>query len=70
MTLGGASAAFGAQGGSGDARCFQAASNEDDGDVVDNPNYNTNTGSHGNDFVSVPGHAWDNDQNAWNRCLP
>ena len=63
MTLGGASAAFGAQGKSGAASCFQAASN---GDVA-NSNYNTNTGSHGN-FTGVPTHAWMNDQNAWHRC--
>ena len=64
MTLGGASAALGAQGNSGAASCFQAASN---GDAA-NSNYNTNTGSHGNGFLSVPGHAWTNDQNAWSRC--
>jgi len=60
MTLGGASAAVG-QGKSGTAGCQNAASN------TGGPNYNSNTGSHGN-FTGVPGHAWDNPQNAWNRC--
>ena len=68
MTLGGASAAIGAQGNSGAASCFQAASNSGDEGGPANANYNTNTGSHGNDFLSVPGHAWTNDQNAWRRC--